>query len=227
MYERSYGYKYEEAADKYGAELAKLIRADIKQAIGEGLLPAKWKYSVQTRHGSMMQAIDVTVKGCADAWKPCDRRTCADPWCKSGGMHRELEGAKDHEILTDEADAARMTLERIHSAYNHDGSEIQTDYFDVRYYGQVHVQDARSATFEAAEKARKAAKKQAIEAATDVKVVRVYGRQKSTTHYAAEIDGKVRLVCGAQLWRSSVVSLVPDGTAVTCSRCAKKDTGAK
>ncbi len=222
MYERSYGYRYDEASGT-AADIAKRIRADIKQAVEEGLLPNRWRYSVRSDSFSGGQSIDITVKGCADAWKDCDRSSCPNPWCAHGGIHRDLAGATAHDILTDEAEAAKMTLQRIHTAYNHDGSEIQTDYFDVRYYGQVNFQDARSAEFEASEKARKAARKAATEAAaTERRVVRVYGRGgKSTTHYAVEVDGKSRLLCGATLWRSSVVGRA-DGADVTCSRCAKK-----
>jgi methionine synthase I (cobalamin-dependent) len=116
-----------------------------------------------------------------------------------------------------------MTLERIHGAYNHDGSEVQTDYFDVHYYGQVGFQDARSARFEAEEKARKAARRAAIDAATERRKVTVFGRQGSTTHLAAEVEGKLRLVCGATLWRSSLVSAASDDAAVSCSRCARRE----
>lgn len=192
MYERSYGYKYDELT-KYEStsETAKRIRADIRQAVNEGLLPgAPVKYSVR----SDVNSIDVMVKG----------------WI-GWGEDPNYEPAK-------------MTLQRIHGAYNHDGSDIQSDYFDVNYYGSVVFETPEHAAFMAGEKARLAQRKAEREAAlTDpskVKRVKVLGRERSTVHLAAEVDGKIRLACGATLWRSSIASLTDDEP--TCSRCAKK-----
>ena len=49
MYERSYGYQYEAQKGLTTSQIAKLIRADIKTAVKEGLLPNTWKYSVRTQ----------------------------------------------------------------------------------------------------------------------------------------------------------------------------------
>ncbi|MGZ4530823.1 MAG: hypothetical protein ACXVXP_00555 [Mycobacteriaceae bacterium] len=175
MYERSYGYRYEEAGRLDTAAIAKLIRRDIKTAISEGLLPARWAYSVRIDRFSGGSSIDVRVKHCADAWMPCPgykvgtrhespgggwtATGCGNVWCKAGGQYRDRSGAEDHEVLTEEALAARMTLERIHGAYNHDGSDSMTDYFDVNYYGTVGFQSVESAQWEAEEKARKTNRK--------------------------------------------------------------------
>lgn len=156
-------------------EIAKRIRADIKTAQREGLLPDHWQYSVRYRSFSGGTAIDVEVKNCADAWMPCPgykvgskhewpdgswtATRCGNPWCKAGGIHKDLPAAEYHEVLTEEALAAQMTLERIHDAFNHDGSDVMTDYFDVNYHGTVDFQTAWGAEFEAKEKARKAARK--------------------------------------------------------------------
>lgn len=175
MYERSYGYLYSEGGNLDTAAIAKLIRADIKTAVSEGLLPDRWTYSVRIERFSGGSSIDVGVKNCADAWTPCPgykigtrhdlpgggwtATGCGNPWCKVGGVHKDLEGAQEHDVLTEEAESAKMTLERIHNAYNHDGSESMVDYFDVNYYGTVGFQTAWSAQFEAEEKARKAARR--------------------------------------------------------------------
>lgn len=178
-YERSYGYRYSDGGRLDTAVIAKLIRADIKTAVSEGLLPERWSYSVRIDRFSGGSSIDVRVKNCADAWTPCPgyrigtrhdyedgswaATGCRDPWCKAGGIHKDLPDAQEHDVLTEEALAAKMTLERIHGAYNHDGSDVMTDYFDVNYYGHVEFQTAWSADFEAREKARKAARKAARE----------------------------------------------------------------
>ena len=73
MYERHYGYRYEEVGDRdRAADIAKRIRADIKQAVAEGLLPARWTYSVRSESYSQGQSIDVDVRDCPDAWQDCD-----------------------------------------------------------------------------------------------------------------------------------------------------------
>jgi hypothetical protein len=160
VYERSYGYQYEEGGKLDTAAIAKLIRRDIKTATREGLLPDRWTYSVTMDRFSGGSSIDVRVKDCADAWMPCPgyrvgtrhelpgggwtATGCGNPWCKAGGEHKDKTGAEDHEVLTEEAMAAKMTLERIHGAFNHDGSDSMVDYFDVNYYGHVDFQDARS-----------------------------------------------------------------------------------
>lgn len=159
MYERSYGYKYEEQAGLSNAEVAKKIRADIKVAVNEGLLPDRWKYSVRSRSFAGGCAIDVRVKDCADAWVECDgtkvgskhyftdgsggftATACGNVWCAAHNDPVYAAHATYHYVLGEEALAARLTLERIHGAYNHDGSDIMTDYFDVNYYGGVDFDD--------------------------------------------------------------------------------------
>jgi len=236
MYERNYGYKYETGGKLDTAAIAKLIRADVKTAVSEGLLPARWSYSVKIDRFAGGSSIDVSVKNCADAWVECPgyklgsqqelpsggwtATACGNPWCKAGGIHKDKPGAELHNVLSEEARAAKMTLERIHGAYNHDGSDLMTDYWDVNYYGHVHFQDASSAKWEAENKAKKAARKAALEAATETFGVKVYGRQGQTVHTAAEVDGKTRLLCGAMLRRSSFYTATDE--APTCSRCAKK-----
>lgn len=134
-YARSYGYKYDEGGKLSTVEIAKLVRREIKMAVSEGLLPERWKYSVKSESFANGTSLDVRVKDCADAWMPCPgykvgsrhdlpsggytATGCGDPWCKAGGIHKDLEGAQEHEVLTEEAQAAKMTLERIHGAFNH------------------------------------------------------------------------------------------------------------
>ena len=153
MYERQYGYKYEEGGRLDTAAVAKLIRRDVKAAVRDGMLPARWKYSVTISRFSGGSAIDVRVKDCADAWIPCPgykvgsrhqwpdggwtATGCGNVWCKKGGQYRDQPGAAFHDVLSEEAEVAKMTLKRIHDAYNHDGSEVMVDYFDVNYYGDV------------------------------------------------------------------------------------------
>lgn len=221
MCERSYGYLYGDVARSEGnVDIAKRVRADIKLAVSEGLLPSRWAYSVR----SDSLAIEVEVRDCLDAWRPCDGN-CRDVWCAAKGLAEYAHAARTHDVLTDEAEAARMTLRRIHGAYNHDGSEIQTDYFDVRYYGGVSFEDADTADFRRREAERLAAKKAARTAGTPKRLYRNYSRTAgSVIHLTVETpNGKEVLACGARLMRSSLGETLPLGTAeVTCSRCAKR-----
>jgi len=129
----------------------------------------------------------------------------------------------------DEAKAAKMTLERIHNAYNHDGSEIQTDYFDVRYYGHVEFEDAQDADFRRRETERLAAKKAARQSGEVVGKIANYGRDGgSVVHVIVKTpEGKQVLGCGARLSSFGYRKSVGDDAAVTCSRCAKRHTGGR
>ncbi len=219
MYERSYGYRYAELGDHPTcAEIAKVIRKDIKQAVAEGLLPAAWSYSVRSDTNS----VDLDVRDCPDAWKLCDGMNCHNVWCSARNDPQYAAHASPHDVLTDDAEAAKMTLDRIHGAYNHDGSEIQTDYFDVRYYGHVSFEDASSAAFRAKEKERLAARKQAKESGRIVGRIKNYKRDgSSVVHVLVETgEGKKVLGCGAMVWRGSTFGKTED--AVSCSRCARR-----
>lgn len=237
MYERSYGYRYEEVKDMTTVEIAKAIRADIKQAKAEGLLPTRWTYSVRTDHGT---SIDVDVRDCPDAWQPCDgtvpgsRRTypdgsstatgCPDVWCAARNDPERAHAAKPHDVLTEEARVAKMTLERIHGAYNYDGSEIQVDYFDVRYYGHVEFEDASSYEFRMREKARLEERKANREAGEPCGYYVNYSRDgRQTVHVAVKTpEGKTVLACGARVWHGGLGGLSTREHEVTCSQCAKK-----
>ena len=242
MYERSYGYKYKETGDEYAsaAKIAKLMRADIKVAVSEGFLPgAPVKYSVTSEYYSMGQSINITVKGWPDAWVECDgtvpgtRRTweggattatgCPNMWCAARNDPERAAHATPHSVLSEEARAAEMTLERIHGAYNHDGSDSMVDYFDVRYYGQVQFESAESAKWQAEYAAKNAAEKAARLSGTKVGNVANHNRQgKVTVHVLMESDGKQVLLCGARLGRYSFVATTE--RPVTCSRCAKRES---
>lgn len=224
MYERSYGYRYGEVAEySSSAEIAKVIRRDVKQAKEEGLLPPRWSYSVR----SDSLAVDVEVRDCSDAWQECDGMNCGDVWCSARNDPAYAHAAKPHQVLTDEAKAAKMTLERIHNAYNHDGSEIQTDYFDVRYYGHVSFEDDSSADFRKREAERLAAKKANRESGEIVGRMENYGRdgRSSIVHVIVRTpEGKEVFGCGARVSRYGLRQRVGDDAAVTCSRCAKRYT---
>jgi hypothetical protein len=163
MYERSYGTKYQEFfTDGKGehvwrtaAEIAAQIRADIKAEVAAGALP-KATYSVTSETYSGGRSIRVVIRDLPfEAWVE--------------GEHPHWPGEKI-EVLTPAAKEVQSKVQAIHRAYNYDGSEIQVDYFDVNYYGQVEVESPSSRDFRLSEEAKKkearknaAAKREVVE----------------------------------------------------------------
>src|SRR4029077_16657420 len=135
--------------------------------------------------------------------------------------------ATAHEVLTDDAEAAKMTLQRIHGAYKHDGSEIQVDYFDVRYYGHVSFESASSADFRRRERNRLASKRAARDSGEIVGKIANHGRDgRFIVHLLAKTgEGKQVLACGARVSTYGFRQRVGDDAEVTCSRCGKRARG--
>lgn len=159
MYERSYGAKYNVPTQVTGkdwasaADIAKLIRTDIKAAINTGDLPGTTKnYSVRSENYSGGSAIRILAKGLDDMWVQCEgiipgsdksefgARSCGNVWCKGGGLYADHPSATYHQILSEEGRRVEKILQGFHDSYNHNGSEIQVDYFDQRYWGDAKVE---------------------------------------------------------------------------------------
>jgi hypothetical protein len=150
---RAYGSK---ATTEYApaTQIAKWMRTDIKVArrfanapvedangvaIPSGFagIPKDIKITVRTDSGSMHSSIGIFIRNIPPAW---------------GWYTAPMRGVYDHEwelkkTATPELLRLVRELEEIHWAYNWDGSDTMTDYFDVRYYGGVHlVTDEQVAT---------------------------------------------------------------------------------
>lgn len=120
---RTYGTNYN--ADLTVKEIAAKIRKTFRNADElEG-----WNVSVRYRTASMMQAIDVRLSAPAGMTLRVDETTEA--------LNRQ--NGKAYPWLTDDARTVKAYAESVHSSYNHDGSDTQSDYFDVRYYGSVDL----------------------------------------------------------------------------------------
>lgn len=122
LYERSCGYRYDR--DRTVKEDAALIRADIRTLAKAGMLPADWKYSVRFERASMCKSIDVTATSPRPIYvnDPADTARGLTLWSSA---------------LTEEAAAVHNALDDLHNAYNHDGSDLSSDYFDVKFYGHA------------------------------------------------------------------------------------------
>ncbi len=119
---RWYGAKYDRSLST--PECAKRFRADVKAAILAGDLPKGLKLSVQCDSYSGGSSIDVRIKALPFA--------ALNPG-------RESAHADQQPRYTPRTSALLKTLEGMLGAYNHDGSDSQSDYFDVKFYGRVEV----------------------------------------------------------------------------------------
>lgn len=140
--ERSYGSAYDRSLST--TEIAKRMRAAIKLATERGELPGKpVTYSVRSAYFSGGSSIDIRVRGLLGS------RVVGE----TAETDNRREG-KRWPWLTDEARRIMGILEEIHNRWNHDGSAIEVDYFDVNYYGSVEIETEESARWREAEKVR-------------------------------------------------------------------------
>lgn len=111
-------------------EIAKQIRKDLKIAFWKS-----FKFSVTTNSGACCSAINIAIlswniqlytKDYIEAKKQWDWLVCT-----------ELN--KENKMFTKEWKRFIENVEKIHSRYNHDNSDVMTDYFDVNYYWTVEV----------------------------------------------------------------------------------------
>ncbi|MFD6565448.1 hypothetical protein [Micromonospora profundi] len=138
----------DKCADTRGLDLtdiAKLIRAEVKLSrkiakmtaapgalkvadpIGDA--PAAIKVSVRTQYYSGGGAINVRLSGIPAEW----------------GWTEEPDDSyvdrRPRKIATPALKAFARAIRDVMDAYNYDGSDITTDYFDVRFYGHVTSDD--------------------------------------------------------------------------------------
>lgn len=116
---KTYGAKYNSELTR--TQIAALIRADIKAALRSGELPVGLKCLVR-KHASSIHLTVVAV--------PAGFRIQSDTALRG-------EFGPNRYRHTEEARALLDKLSTIHGAYNYDGSDIQSDYFNVNYYGSA------------------------------------------------------------------------------------------
>jgi hypothetical protein len=117
------GSKFEATRNLSAVQVAKLIRADIKALNLKG-----FKFSVKTSGSSMHSSIDISITAAPEGF--VYRATEAEEL-----LNRQT--SKRFPWLTDAAREIQEKLEEIHASYNFDKSDTMTDYFHVRYYGNV------------------------------------------------------------------------------------------
>jgi hypothetical protein len=129
---RQYGELYEATRDMTNKEIAAHVRRAVKDAAKAGRIPAGWQYSVRYERGT---AITVTV-------------IASDEVVALRNAFEQERGRRYTANLDDAPETLRVLaaveqeLRALLGRYNYDGSDIMTDYFDVRFYGFVNVTSA-------------------------------------------------------------------------------------
>lgn len=135
---RAYGEKYDQVRNLRLPAIAKLMRQDVALArkLGRqqakpcavalmdalGTMPPQIKVSITSQYYSGGGAIDIRVKNIPTEWGFVEEEDI-------GGHRRAVPSPALRAVLDD--------LKAVHWAYNYDGSDITTDYFDRNYMGHV------------------------------------------------------------------------------------------
>lgn len=125
MYEKAFGSKYDKNLTT--VEIAALVRKEIKAAIKSGALP-KGKYSVRKDHH---KSITVCISGLGFLVANPDYNRLGE---RDFVVHQPAERR-----YTPRARATLKAVEAMLEAYNYDGSDIMSDYFDVNFYSSVNL----------------------------------------------------------------------------------------
>jgi len=125
------GVAYEATKDLDLTEVAKRVRVNLKNAQDMECLPPEMTWTVNVRRFAGGQAIDVVLTGMPDSW------TYKQPGLAEDYLNR----VPRHGGLTEQAEAAREWAKAMLQSYNRDDSDVQTDYFDVHFYGDVTLHD--------------------------------------------------------------------------------------
>lgn len=128
-YSKDYGTKYAATKSLDLKEVAKLVRKDI--AAAPELRGFKVGVTIRRFSGQVGQSMDCTVKSIPSGFKLLRRSRLLREF------NNEPNADGGEPFLTDEALAVREHLEAIMGQYNYDRGEIQSDYFDQKFYSDV------------------------------------------------------------------------------------------
>ena len=126
MYDRTYGSNYNDRMST--TDIAKQVRGWVTAQKKTGAFPKELKVSVRSRYFSGGSSIDVSITALPSDWDLFNRE------------YFEIE-ARDHGSMFPRVSRYTAQVEKIRAeitdyvnSFNHDGSEIQVDYFDVNFY---------------------------------------------------------------------------------------------
>lgn len=184
----SYGRGFEGAAYRATerldiTEIAKRVRVGLKNAAELGALPEgmTWKVTIDRFSGG--QSLDVRLSGMPDSWQ-----------FVSPGLPADYpNGVKQNGGDTPEATAVVELVKSMVDSYNYDDSDAMTDYFNVRFWGHVRIEDERAQHFNAVEADVKAAQRAASAAR---KAAGLPTKGKAAQIAASRVAREVRLAAG-------------------------------
>lgn len=130
------GGRYDETKGMPTSEIAALMRQDIKGAIKNGELPPM-DVSVAMDNSRTSSSINITVRRLKHGI-PLATREYVELLGEDG---QEKIVGRNVEVRTPEAREILRRLQAIHDRYNFDNSDPQSDYFNVRYYGEARFSD--------------------------------------------------------------------------------------
>ncbi|MEU0237621.1 hypothetical protein ABZ234_08015 [Nocardiopsis sp. NPDC006198] len=138
MYQRTYGAKYGQTNGLSAAGIAALVRADIRLALKVAkAFPAPGAVAVADPFATFPKGLKITVrKDTFSGGRSIDIivRNIPAEW----GWTQETDPWGDpREVPTPALSALARELKAILQAYNYDGSDRLTDYYDVNFYGHV------------------------------------------------------------------------------------------
>jgi len=119
------GPKYDRDQWRSAAEVARLLRADLKAAQESAALPPSAVFSVRSESFAGGQSVRVEIRNLPD-------RDILDD-------HPDYPNR-----LNRDARELERTVRRMANAYNRDASDGQSDVFDVHYYAQVSIETEAS-----------------------------------------------------------------------------------
>lgn len=119
--------------DLHNTDIAKQIRKDLKEAFGK-----HFKFSVTAPNNSieiniMEWNIEFFTKEYIEALKKAKEDNNNEDWQKV----RDIQ--EDNKMNTEKWNSIFNEVEKIRNLYNHDKSDLMSDYFDVNYYGGVRI----------------------------------------------------------------------------------------
>ena len=167
MNDTVYGPKYDGSLST--PAIAKLVRTEIAAAIKSGDLP-KIKTSVRSESFAGGSAIRIAVKEVPAGFVMYNPEWLAREIANPHGLNTPAYGESKYSPAYDKMMA---TLKSMLDAYNFDGSDTQTDYFHVNFYGSVDF-DWKLGN------ALRAAEVEALKAAKAPKKVCIHGGCKET-----------------------------------------------
>ncbi|MBX9813357.1 MAG: hypothetical protein K2X76_01500 [Sphingomonas sp.] len=127
------GAKHDATRDLSRVDIAKRMRADIKAL----QLTKAYKISVRTESYAGGGSIDIRVMAVPEGFRYLSPKAAS--WRKQfPGLEHRCPMPWE-ECQSEDWRSLRDKLRAIHGAYNRDNSDSMTDYFDVRYYGDVEL----------------------------------------------------------------------------------------